>query len=60
MKREMSTERRAYSTQEVAQMFGVTPGAMRAWIFRGTIRVSHVGRKTLIPKSEIERLLVTQ
>ena len=60
MKRDMTTERLAYSTREVAAMFGVTQNAVRSWIFRGNIRVSHVGRKTLIPKSEIERLLITK
>ena len=40
-------------------MLGMSPGSVRSMIFRWRLRVSHIGRKTLIPKTEVERLLDT-
>jgi excisionase family DNA binding protein len=54
-----TTDRLAFTTNEVAQFLGMTPTALRSMIIRGRVRVVHIGRKTLIPKTAVERLLDT-
>jgi excisionase family DNA binding protein len=45
------------SVDEAARMIGVHPLTLRKAIARGEIRAVRVGRRILIPTTEIERLL---
>jgi excisionase family DNA binding protein len=50
-------ERIAYSIAETAAMFGVTTNHLRARIDAGEIRSIRMGRRVLIPKIEIDRVV---
>ncbi len=50
-------ERIAFSLAETAAMFGVTVQCLRDRITKGEIAPIRMGRKVLIPKPEIDRLL---
>ena len=46
----------AYSIAEFAQMLGVSPQLIRTELKAGNIRSYRVGRRVLIPRTEITRL----
>ena len=49
-------ERTAFSPREIAAMLGVTPTLIYDEVKRGNIRSTKLGRRTLIPRSELDRL----
>ena len=54
----MTAERLTYNYAEAAEALGVHPDTVRAMVQRGDIRVvPFVGRRVLIAKAEIDRLL---
>jgi len=52
-----SLERRGYSPAEAARIIGCGRTKMYDLIKEGRIRVVKIGARTIIPKSEIDRLL---
>jgi excisionase family DNA binding protein len=52
-------ERQGYSVREFAAMFGVSEQIVRSGIRSGEISVIHFGRRHIIPKTEVERLIRT-
>ncbi len=52
-----SLERRGYSPAEAARIIGCGRTKMYDLIKEGRIRVVKIGTRTIIPKSEIDRLL---
>ena len=53
----MTNLKRAHSVREVAGGLGVSERLIRRLIADGAIRVVHLGRRVLIPTSELEELL---
>jgi excisionase family DNA binding protein len=53
-------ERVAYSPDEAAQLLGVHRGTIYNLKKRGEIEFVKIGRRTLVPRSEIERLTATE
>lgn len=51
------SERAGYSIAETAVMFGVSQWNIRMAIKDGEIRVLRFGRRVVIPRSEIKRLM---
>lgn len=47
--------RLAYSVQELASALGVSPDLVRTLVRRGELRSMHLGRRVVIPASELER-----
>jgi excisionase family DNA binding protein len=45
-----------YSYHQAAEKLGITETTLRAWAARGKIGVRRVGRRTFIPKAELDRL----
>lgn len=56
----VSDEQQLYSVPQAALKLGITETALRGWVFHGRIHVHRVGRRVLIPKTEIERLAERQ
>jgi len=50
-------ERVAYSPTEAAQLLGIHRGTIYNLERRGEIRIIRLGRRALIPRSEIDRIL---
>jgi excisionase family DNA binding protein len=51
-------ERQVFNAAEVARILGISERSVYDWVARGDIRVvPNRGRRVLIPKREIERLL---
>jgi excisionase family DNA binding protein len=50
-------DREAYSVGEVAHKFGVAPNTVYAAVYRGEIEATQVGRRVLISRAVLERLL---
>jgi excisionase family DNA binding protein len=51
-------ERQVFSAAEVARILGISERSVYDWVARGDIRVvPNRGRRVLVPKREIERLL---
>ena len=50
-------ERQGYSVREFAAMFGVSEWNVREAIKARQIRVLHFGRRHIIPRTEVERLI---
>lgn len=53
----MEENRVSFSRDEVARQLGVSRDSVARAIRRGEIKVIHFGRRVLIPRSELERLL---
>ena len=51
------TQRDAYSTQEFADRLGIGYQSALRLQKNGTVRVVRVGRRVLVPRSELERFL---
>lgn len=49
-------ERAAYSTREAAELLGCSRGHLYHMANRGLIRLVRLGRRTLVPASEIRRI----
>lgn len=49
--------RRAYSVEEVAKMFNVTPKSVRGCIDRGELQTVEVGRHLRITAASVERFI---
>lgn len=54
---ERTPERMAYSVKEVALALGVSEWAVREEIRRGGIESVRVGRRVLVPRPALERLV---
>ncbi len=52
-----TVERRGYNVSEGARIIGVGRTTMHKMIREGRIRTVKIGARTIIPKSEIDRLL---
>jgi excisionase family DNA binding protein len=52
-------ERQGYSVREFAMMFGVSEQIVRSGIRSGEISVIHFGRRHIIPRTEVDRLIRT-
>lgn len=50
-------DRIAYSVAEVAEMIGASPDLVRGLIDRGELVARRIGRRVVIPASEVTRLL---
>jgi excisionase family DNA binding protein len=48
---------RTYSVAEAAQLFGVSRDSIYKAIERGDIKALRFGRRTVIPKAQVDRLL---
>jgi len=53
----MQEDRLSFSKDEVARQLGVSRDSVTRAIQRGEIKPIHFGRRVLIPRSELERLL---
>lgn len=53
----MQEDRLAFSRDELARKLGVSRDSVIRAIAKGTIKVVRFGRRVLIPKSEVDRLL---
>jgi excisionase family DNA binding protein len=53
----MQEDRLAFSRDEVAQRLGVSRDSVIRAIAKGKIKIIRLGRRVLIPKTELERLL---
>lgn len=51
------TGREVYSPREVARAVGLCPATVYEAIHRGELKASRVGRRFLVPRSEVRRLL---
>lgn len=51
------TDKRAYSTKEIAHFIGVSNGHVRNEIMRGKLKALKSGRRILITREEIQRYL---
>ncbi|MCS7080471.1 MAG: helix-turn-helix domain-containing protein [Meiothermus sp.] len=47
----------AFSVEEAAQLLGLHPNTVRNLIARGELKATRVGRRILIPRIALERLL---
>ncbi len=45
------------TTLEAAKVLRCDPKTLRSWIAAGKVHASRVGRRWLIPRSEVERIL---
>jgi len=52
-----SLERDAFSVAEIASRYGVSKGLVRLEIARGRLRSTHIGRRVIITKREVEHWL---
>ncbi len=52
-----SVERQGYNVGEAARIIGVGRTTMHKMLNQGRVRPVKIGSRTIIPKSEIERLL---
>ena len=59
-KRTGEENRRTYTTEEVAEMAGVAEATVRKQIRAGEIRSIRMGRRILIPATEVDRLFGEQ
>jgi len=50
-------EREAFVRREAARMLGISEGLVIKMGRLGKIKTIHIGRRRLVPRSEIERLL---
>jgi len=46
-----------HSIDPAAYRLGVSPWSLRVWIRQGAIRATRLGRRVLIPESEIQRVV---
>jgi excisionase family DNA binding protein len=53
----MEEHRLAYSKEEAARQLGVSRDSVTRAIAKGKIKIIRFGRRVLIPKAELERLL---
>lgn len=53
----MSGEKMTHSIPEVAAMLGVSKGLVYAEIHKGALRSVKIGKRILVPKGEVDRLL---
>lgn len=56
MNGEIATER-LYPIQKAAEIWGVSPVTVRFWARKGLIKTRKLGRRRLVPGSEIRRIL---
>jgi excisionase family DNA binding protein len=49
--------RAAFSVEEVAELLGLHVNTVRRAVWRGDVRAVRIGRRVLIPRAEVERLL---
>jgi len=49
-------EREYYTTEDVAQMLGVVPKTVRAWIRRGELRGVKIGKLYLVHRDTLDEL----
>jgi excisionase family DNA binding protein len=47
----------AFSVEEVADLLGLHVNTVRRAVWRGDVRAARIGRRVLIPRAEVERLL---
>jgi len=47
----------AFSVEEVANLLGLHVNTVRRAVWRGHVRAVRIGRRVLIPRAEVERLL---
>jgi excisionase family DNA binding protein len=52
-----SVPRFALSVTEVAQALGIHPNSVYRAVWRGEIRATKVGKRLVIPRAELERVL---
>ena len=50
------SEPRVFGIKEAARLLSVSPWSVRRWIRHKTIHAVRIGRRVLVPSSEIERL----
>ena len=50
-------ENKLLNLNEAAQALRVSPWSLRAWAKRGEVKVVRLGRRVLIPREEIERIV---
>jgi hypothetical protein len=50
-------DRQAYTRREVSEMLGVSEALIIKLDWNSKLRTIHIGRRKLVPKSEIERVL---
>lgn len=54
---ELLRGKQAFSVQEVAAIFGISPITVYRLVQRGELKAVRFGRRVRIPRSEVERLL---
>jgi excisionase family DNA binding protein len=45
-----------YTPAQAAQRLGISEVALRSWIFRKRIAVTHIGARVFVPRDELARL----
>lgn len=54
---ELLRGKQAFSVQEAAEIFGISPITVYRLVRRGELKAVRFGRRVRIPRSEVERLL---
>ena len=57
MEEEKEKKRQVISVKEFSEIIGVPESTVRRWLQKGDIRGTQIGRKWLIPLSEVERIV---
>ncbi|WP_246051367.1 helix-turn-helix domain-containing protein [Balnearium lithotrophicum] len=50
---ELIPQKPFFSTEEVAEIFGVRPKTVRKWIYSGKVRATKLGTQWRIPRNEL-------
>jgi excisionase family DNA binding protein len=53
----IATNRVAYTLDEAAQALRISRSTAKTLIGKGLIRVTHLGRRVIVPANEIERII---
>ena len=54
----MDTEKMAFSVKETAQLLGIARSTAWAAVWRGQVPTIRIGRRRLVPKVALERMLL--
>ena len=57
MEENKEKKRQVLSVREFSEIIGVPESTIRRWLQKGDIRGTQIGRKWLIPLSEVERIV---
>jgi len=53
----MPKDKKIFTVLEFAEELGIPPSSIRRWLTNGNLRGTKMGKKWLIPSSEINRLV---